>query len=448
MPDRPRPTDQDEEPGDSSTARSEQAEESERAEKFVPLDDDEPDERPAPPRPGRARRVAGHIGRAVVALLSAVALTASGISWATLERLQDNVSTTDVVNQLGSQPGAPPVRDGATDILLVGSDSRTDAQGAPLPAAVLRKLRTEANASLNTDTIIVLRIPDNGGKATAISIPRDTYVPIPGFQDEKINAAYVLGKNRRLAELRAAGVTDRARQERESDQAGRLVLGRAVQELTGLRVDHYAEINLYGFYLLTEALGGVEVCLRQSTSDPDSGANFRRGRQSVSGGDALAFVRQRSGLPRGDIDRVVRQQVFMAAVVNKMLSTGTLTDPSKLSALLDAARKSLVFDEGWEPLTLARQFQGLAAGNFEFRTIPVVNINARNDRGQSIVAVDRDAVRAWVTGLVVQGGTTPPKMAGRGLLRLDGGGAATPVPAQQPGTGEEPITAGGIPCVY
>ncbi|SDN43623.1 LCP family protein [Allokutzneria albata] len=422
MPDRPRPKDHDEG--------------SEQAEKFVPLDPAEQPE-PAEARRGKGKRIAVNSVRVLAALLSAIALAVSGVSWATLERLQDNVSTTDVVNQLGSQPGAPPARDGATDILLVGSDSRTDAQGNELPASVLRQLRTEANASLNTDTVIVLRIPDNGGKATAISIPRDTYVKVPGFEDAKINAAYVLGKNRRLGELDAQRVTDRLRRERESDQAGRLALGRAVQELTGLRVDHYAEVNLYGFYLLTEALGGVEVCLRQSTSDPDSGANFRRGRQSISGGDALAFVRQRSGLPRGDIDRVVRQQVFMAAVVNKMLSSGTLTDPAKLSALFDAARKSLVFDEGWEPLTLARQFQGLAAGNFEFRTIPVVNINARNDRGQSIVAVDVNAVRAWVTGLV---GATPPKMAGRAPLRLDG--------AAQPNTSEEPITAGGIPCVY
>ncbi|WP_246843319.1 LCP family protein [Allokutzneria sp. NRRL B-24872] len=432
MPDRPRPNEDDE------------------PEKFVPLDPaeldalDEPDE-PSSAEPGRGRgkRIAVNAVRVLTALLSVAALAVSGVSWATLERLQDNVSTTDVVNQLGSQPGAPPARDGATDILLVGSDSRTDAQGNELPPSVLRKLRTEANASLNTDTIIVLRIPDNGGKATAISIPRDTYVAVPGFEDAKINAAYVLGKNRRLTELDAQRVTDRGRRERESDQAGRLALGRAVQELTGLRIDHYAEINLYGFYLLTEALGGVEVCLRQSTSDPDSGADFRRGRQSIAGGDALAFVRQRSGLPRGDIDRVVRQQVFMAAVVKKMLSSGTLTDPAKLSALFEAARKSLVFDEGWEPLNLVRQFQGLAGGSFEFRTIPVVNINARNDRGQSIVAVDKNAVRAWVSGLV---GGTPPKMAGRGPLRLDGG--ASRAAAHQPNTSEEPITADGIPCVY
>ena len=125
-------------------------------------------------------RAAVIAGRVLVALLSAVVLVAAGYGWSTLRRVQESVNTTDVLTVLSDVPNAPPADDGATDILLVGSDSRTDAQGVPLPDHVLRKLRTEATDTLNTDTIIVMRVPHDGSKAHAVSIPRDTYVPIPG----------------------------------------------------------------------------------------------------------------------------------------------------------------------------------------------------------------------------------------------------------------------------
>lgn len=422
------------------------------AAKWAPLEDDEA---PAPVAPRRSRwKTAGLVSvRSLAALLSVAVLTATGISWATVSRIEENVNTTDLITELGQAPGAPEAKDGATDILLVGSDSRTDAEGNPLPAKLLKQLRTEANdGGVNTDTIIVLRVPDDGRKATAISIPRDTYTMVPGIGEEKINSAYTRGKNRRIDALRAEGVTDQARLTKEGHQGGRLSLAQTVQELTGLRIDHYAEVNLYGFYLLTEAVGGVEVCLRRATSDPDSGASFRAGPQTISGGDALSFVRQRNGLPRSDLDRIVRQQVFMAAVVGKILSSGTLTNPAKLGALMDAARKSVVMDSGWDPLRFAQQMQGLAGGNVEFRTIPVTGVGARNDRGQSVITVDREQVRSFVAGLTKPEpppGTPPPssppaRLGGGGPVRLDG---AVPAP-RQPVETEEPITANGVRCVY
>src|SRR5262249_55503987 len=157
--------------------------------------------------------------------------------------------------------------------------------------SVLAKLRTEFDAGVNTDTIMVLRLPKNGGKAYAVSIPRDTYVSIPGYQDDKINSAYGVIKART-----------------GSTVAGQKALIETVQNLTGVHVDHYVEVNLYGFYLLSKAIGGVPVCLLHSTSDPDSGADFRRGVQTVSGASALSFVRQRKNLPDGDLSRIVRQQ--------------------------------------------------------------------------------------------------------------------------------------------
>ncbi|MFD9737888.1 LCP family protein [Umezawaea sp. NPDC059074] len=365
------------------------------------------------------------VARVLVAVLSASVLAGAGYGWATLKRVQESVNTTDVLSVLSDVPNAPPMMDGATDILLVGSDSRTDAQGNTLPPSVLRQLRTEAADGVNTDTLIVLRIPHGGGKATAISIPRDTYVPIPDVGEDKINGAYGLTKYATIRRLEGEGVTDRAELEKQGDQAGRRVLVQVVQDLTGVRVDNYAEINLYGFYLLTQVIGGVEVCLNAGTSDPASGANFGAGRQRVTGGDALAFVRQRN-LPGGDLGRIRRQQVFLSSAVTELLSAGTFTDQAKLSGLLDAVTKSIVVDEKLDLVTLAQQAKGIAGGTVEFATIPVVDIDARNERGQSIVKVDVAAVKAFVGQLL--GPTlvpsTPPspphRMAGGKVVGLDG----------------------------
>ncbi|MEU5695390.1 LCP family protein [Actinosynnema sp. NPDC020468] len=345
--------------------------------------------------------------RALVALLSAAVLAVSGYGWSTLQRVEQSVNTTDVLAQLNDIPNAPPVEDGATDILLVGSDSRTDAQGRPLPDSVLRELRTEATDTLNTDTIIVLRVPKNGGRAHAVSIPRDTYVPMPdGRHDEKINSAYGVTKFYTMERLQAEGVTDLDERSQRGDQAGRRALVQVVQDLTGVRVDHYAEVNLYGFYLLTKVIGGVEVCLKNATYDPSSGADFPAGVQNIAGGDALAFVRQRKNIPNGDLGRIVRQQVFMSAAMSKLMSAGTFADPTKLSGLLDAVSKSVVVDEGFDLTTLAGQAQGLAGGNVEFATIPVTAVDVVNDRGQMVVTADPAAVKAFVAQVMGDKKTT------------------------------------------
>ncbi|GAA2664841.1 MULTISPECIES: LCP family protein [Actinosynnema] len=348
-------------------------------------------------------------GRTALALLSVVVLVVTGYGWSTLRRVQESVNTTDVLTSLADVPNAPPADDGAIDLLLVGSDSRTDAQGNPLPASVLRQLRTEATDTLNTDTIIVLRVPRDGSRAHAVSIPRDTYVPIPGDREEKINGAYGVTKFRTMERLQSEGVP-LAEREKRGDQAGRAALVQVVQELTGVRVDHYAEVNLYGFYRLTEVIGGVDVCLKEATSDPDSGANFRAGAQTLSGGDALAFVRQRKNLPSGDLSRITRQQVFLSSAMSKLLTAGTFADPSKLSGLLEAVSKSVVVDDGLDVATLAGQLGGISGGNVEFATIPVTAVGAVNDRGQSVVLVDREQVKAFVArtlGEKTPSATTP-----------------------------------------
>lgn len=377
---------------------------------------------------------AGHL---LLAVVSVVAIVATGYAYLTLNEFREGVNSSPALDDI---PNAPPANDGAEDILLVGSDSRTDARGNPLPRDVLKKLRTTPKAGVNTDTLIILRLPRDGGPASAVSLPRDSWVDVPSGGQNKINSAYNTAKVTEAQRLHERGGLTRSKIELASDQAGRKALIQTVQDFTKVRIDHYAEVNLLGFYLLTEALGGIEVCLNAATSDKDSGASFRAGRQMISGGEAMAYVRQRKNLPRGDLDRIVRQQTFLGAALHKVLSADTLTSRGKLNKLVNAVQRSVVLDPDLDILDFAKKARGMASGDVEFVTIPVININGRSPDGrQSIVEVDKHAVRDYVRGLLRS------KDSGGG----SGGGSS---PGSSPASSaalqdDEPITGGRAPCV-
>lgn len=300
---------------------------------------------------------------------------------------------------MASGLGLGGVADGAVDILIVGTDSRTDAHGNPLSQAELDSLRAGNEVASNTDTIILIRVPVDGSSATAISIPRDSYVKVPGIGMSKINAAYGATKETERLKLVENGATlDEA--EKESTKAGREALIKSVADLTGVTVDRYAEIGMLGFVLLTDAVGGVEVCLEEPVYEVLSGAHFPAGTQTLTGEDALSFVRQRHELPRGDLDRIVRQQVFMASLVGKVLSGKTLSDPRKLEGLTSAVQRSVVLDEDWDIIEFATQLKDLAGGEVRFGTIPVADLSGMTSYGESIVRVEPKEVRKYVAGLV------------------------------------------------
>ncbi|MHA6624747.1 LCP family protein [Pseudonocardia sichuanensis] len=339
---------------------------------------------PAPPPRGRTlrRRL-----RVVLVVASVLVLTLTGTAWGLYRDITAGITTTDVI--AGGGDG------GAQNILLVGVDSRTDAQGNPLPPEVQQMLNSGPDTGvLNSDTIILLHVPEGGGAATAFSIPRDAYVDIPGYRRDKINAAYPAIAARAQERLAAQGVRAGKGRDAEAAQEGRSALIGAVERLTGQTVDHYAEINLLGFHNLTRAIGGVDVCLREPVDDALSGARFPAGPQTISGTDALAFVRQRHGLPDGDLSRIRRQQVFLAAVADKVLAGGTLTDPGRLAALVGVAQQSLVIDEGWDLLAFAQQAADIAAGNLQFLTIPTEG-RETNTRGD-VVLVEPREVEAFI----------------------------------------------------
>jgi LCP family protein required for cell wall assembly len=279
-------------------------------------------------------------------------------------------------------------------------DSRTDAHGNPLSQEELATLRAGDDVSTNTDTIILVRIPNNGKSATAISIPRDSYVEAPGVGKMKINGVYGSVKEENRIKLVESGVSD-ADADKQSTEAGREALIKTVASLTGVTVDHYAEIGLLGFALITDALGGVSVCLKDAVYEPLSGADFPAGWQKLNGPQALSFVRQRHDLPRGDLDRVTRQQAVMASLAHEVISGKTLSSPATLGRLQDAVQRSVALSDGWDIMDFIQQLQKLAAGNVAFATIPILQEAGWSDDGmQSVVRVDPSKVKDWVAGLL------------------------------------------------
>lgn len=356
--------------------------------------------RTPPTRRGRRRATTGHpvasrTARTVAAVASVLCLVVTGVGWSLVNGLNSDLSSA-----AGLDVG-DDVLDGAVDILLVGTDNRTDAQGRPLTpeeAAMLRAGSDEEGE--NTDTILLIRVPKDGSSATAISIPRDSYVDTRTVGKSKINGVYSATKEKSLEDAAAASHGRELTEQDHADavQAGRNGLINAVKDLTGVEVDHYAEIGLLGFVLLTDAVGGVPVCLNEAVDEPLSGAKFHAGEQTVVGSDALSFVRQRHDLPAGDLDRIVRQQVFMSQLVKKILSAGTLADPSKLGKLTDAAKRSFVIDANWDFVDFAMKLKDISGGNVRFETIPVTSIDSVSEWGESIVTVDPEQVSEFVAG--------------------------------------------------
>ncbi|MEA2202644.1 MAG: hypothetical protein QOI89_3301, partial [Solirubrobacteraceae bacterium] len=335
--------------------------------------------------------------RVIRALSGALAVTVvlgTGVAWSNVRSFEDGIF------HMSSPSLGHGGDDGAIDILLVGLDSRTDAHGNALSPEELATLRAGDEEATNTDTIILVRIPNNGKSATAISIPRDSYVQAPGLGKTKINGVYGQTREIKRTSLVQAGAsaTEAAA---SGTQAGREALIKTVAELTGVTVDHYAEIGLLGFSLIADALGGVEVCLKDAVFEPLSGADFPAGRQRLNGPQALSFVRQRHELPRGDLDRVVRQQAVMASLAHRVISGKTMSSPTTLKRLESAVQRSVVLSSGWDIMDFVGQLSKLTGGNVAFATIPVLDGAGWSDDGmQSVVRVDAHQVQEWVGGLL------------------------------------------------
>ncbi len=216
------------------------------------------------------------------------------------------------VAAIGTYPGRPAAGAG-TNWLLVGSDSR-----AGLTPRQRKELHVGNSGGRNTDTVMVLHTGAHG--PSLVSLPRDSYVPVPGHGRRKINEAYADG--------------------------GPQLLTRTVEEATGLRIERYAEVNFLGLVQVVDALGGVRICPAKPLKDAKSGADFRAGCQHMDGRQGLAYARARYSDPQGDLGRVKRQRQLMGAVADRMLSTGTLVHPSRPGPVVRTTLAAIRVDEG------------------------------------------------------------------------------------------------------
>lgn len=313
-------------------------------------------------------------GKVLVALLSFSLLLGMGYFWHNYTSLANGLHHV-AVGGLGQpvpgglgqvSPGSsyrPQHIDGtAQNLLVIGIDSR---QG--LTKAEEKEFHVGSDVSDSTDTLMVVHVPSNGAKATLISIPRDSYVEIPGFKSNKINAAYVDGYTDGTDGF---PVTSSSTPD-QRQAAGLTVLIRVIKSLAGLEIDHYVLVNFLGFYNIAKAINGVSVNLCHTVDDPYSGFKMSAGHHDLNPQQSLAFVRQRHNLPgnEDELGREARQRYFLAAAFKKIESAGTLLNPSKLSNLISAIKSTLTVDPQLSLTRLADQMLDLSEGNIVGQTI-------------------------------------------------------------------------------
>ena len=343
---------------------------------------------------GGHHRTAFHVlFRTVWACLCAAVLAAAGIAWSTVSTISTGVERSYAI------PDDAPRSVSGTNILIMGLTTRLDLHGEPLPDDVLRRLQAGESdrGGYNANTLMLLHIPTSG-PAVAMSVPRDDLVPLSSGGEGKIKEAYGRAKVAEENRLRAAGTHDRRELERAGREAGRRAQVRTVSEFLNQPIDHLVELSLIGFFHIAEGLGGVDVCLKKATADPLSGANFPAGPQHLDAGQALSFVRQRHGLPNGDLDRTRRQQAFLSAVAKRVKGA----DLAAVQALIDMAKQDVVLDARFDLAEFARRLPS----EVRFDTLPIEG--GATLGGLNVNQVDRDKVRAKVTELATAPPPPPP----------------------------------------
>ncbi|MBL7549976.1 LCP family protein [Frankia sp. AgB1.9] len=316
-----------------------------------------PEEDGGPPR--RPRGLVRALVVGLAAIVSCALFLVIGLGYGATKYYETQLSRTDLSAGRVEGTRPPAIPHGRETWLLVGSDVRTGADSAEVGGA-------------RSDTMMIGYLGSNGS-TTLVSVPRDLKVTIPAFTDsagkhhsartDKINSAFNLG--------------------------GPALLLRTLENVTNVRIDHFAEIDFSGFKQMSDVLGGVEVCMvkdpfkeyvaedgKTSTNlnDPMSGFRGQVGANVLEGDNALAFVRQRHGFVNGDYSRIQRQQAFLAAVFRKVNSGNLLTDPGKLAGFLNAVTGAITVDSGTsltDLRTLAERLHAMDAGQVHFTTIPL-----------------------------------------------------------------------------
>ncbi|MFF7638177.1 LCP family protein [Kitasatospora sp. NPDC008050] len=375
-------------------------------------------------------------GRTMACATSLAVLGTCGFTWYAYTSLTNGLTTSSALSEI--QKGAPPHLDNSVNLLLIGLDSRKDMNGNDLPGEFVQdELHAGSSSDVggyNTNTLMVMHIPANGGQVTALSIPRDDWVQTVNADGKmhKIKEAYGIAKAAFEAKNASKGLS-KADMERQSRDAGRKATLATVQSFLGIPIDHFAEVNLKGFYDIAQAVGPVQVCLKNATKDPamagqGSGADFTKGINTLNASQALSFVRQRHNLAGGDFDRTHRQQAFISSVIAKLKGDGVIGDLGKMQKLFGVVKQDVVIDDQWNVLDFAQQAPNLSGGHVEANTLPVAQLSKIN--GQDVNIVDPAQIKRIVQQLTGHD-PTPAENP------VAGGSAPSPAPAS-PSTAPSP----------
>jgi LCP family protein required for cell wall assembly len=388
---------------------------------------------------GGGSLIAGKVGYAVACTVAAIVLVVSGFAY----------KTVSLVNGLGGGVGiSNGATVGAMNILLMGLESRTDYQGRTLSAGLLAAMHAGSVYGVNnlgvggqaTNTLILLHIFAGGEKAVGVSIPRDDWVTYPeaydGQSQGKIDQAYGLAYAQSLSATVNSSMSSDQRY-LEANQAGQAATLATVAAVTGQKIDHFAEVNLAGFYYLAGAFGGIEACIKPANGgvnlhDTNSGFdaarydhyNLKKGGAQylhLSAPQALAFVRERDNLPNGDLDRTHRQQAVLDYVIWKLEHDGILSSVGQLTGLLSTAKQYLITDSTWNLLDFAPQMKALTGKNMLFYTAPIVGY--ATIAGQAANQVDIPTIQSYINKKF-----TAPAPAAKSTSTAKSGAKAAPVP--------------------
>ncbi|MFE9996318.1 LCP family protein [Streptomyces avermitilis] len=304
------------------------------------------------PKKSRTKKIVLWTGGSMAFVL--VAVTAAGYLY--LKHLEGNVQTTDV----GDAAKSSFSKDDAFNILIIGTDKRTGAGNEGYG---------DKGSVGHADTNILLHVSKDRTNATALSIPRDLIVDVPDCETKQADDS-----------TKVIEGTQNVRFNTSLGQGGRDAgcTMRTVQAVTGIKPDHFMMADFNAVKTLTSAVGGVTVCVGKAVNDPDSHLKLPKGESTLAGEQALAFLRTRHSFGnQGDLDRIKVQQQFLGALSRKMTSSDTLTSPTKLVKLAEAATKALTVDQGLGKVStlkdVALELKKVPPKNITFTTVPVID---------------------------------------------------------------------------
>ncbi|MBM9504945.1 LCP family protein [Actinacidiphila acididurans] len=332
-----------------------------------PAEPGEPGEKGRPDRAARRRRRTRRVLYVTLGLLCAAALLVAGTAYWAYEHYTGRVQRIANVFPTNVPPAAlPPPSKGGETFLLVGLDSRSD---LPTTGKDARAPEWKPGAQ-RSDTMMLVHLPADHKHVYVVSLPRDSWVSIPGHGSAKLNAAFSWG--------------------------GPPLLIDTIQRLTKVNIDHLAVIDWSGFKKLTDAVGGVDITVDKTVPRRNGpGGVWTAGTHHMNGSEALDYVRERYGLPRGDLDRTHRQQNFLRAVLSKLLSGGTFSNPLKLKRALDQVTSVVSVDDrlsNADLRDLVWNMRHVRSSDMVFMNAPVAGFDTIQK--QSVVLLDPNGTSA------------------------------------------------------